>query len=142
MRLGAILGVSLVNYLPLQFSVEAGAFLGSTTNTRSSPPQLKPGSGEGLLARTTGESRAVRGFYVAPDIRLGWMLTSHLRATANLGLLLLVNGEPPIWDESKTHTVVIRDANARLAYGLFPNETFGNKISFVFTPGIGVEYQF
>jgi hypothetical protein len=142
LRLGAILGLSLVNYLPLQFSVEAGALLGSTTDTRSAPPQMQPGNGEGLLARTTGESRAVRGFYVAPDIRLGWMLTSHLRATANVGMLLVVNGAPPIWDESKTHTVVIRDANARLAYGLFPNESYGNTISFVFSPGIGVEYQF
>jgi hypothetical protein len=82
------------------------------------------------------EAPSMVWFYMEPEVRMDFKLTSRVDLSVGLGGLLLISPDSPTWDE--THAINASDDG----YGTFAAEVLANQIVFAVTPGASVRYTF
>lgn len=133
---GPWLGFSIGERFPLHARLAVGPLLAWINDTRSgsfTPTRPGPTYPVGPLSVTS-----ITPFVqIAPDLRVGYRITSHFELNVGAEALILVAlSTPPSWDAG-------RAINAGSdGIGTFPTERFLGRVLFGIAPGIGARYDF
>src|SRR5262249_59338264 len=88
------------------------------------------------------ETHGARFAYVRPEIRLGLPLSSRVELSLGLAMTIVIGAPPPRWGPPSTkdppHLVYAGSDRA----GTFPADTLVGDVLVLFTPGVGVRYDF
>lgn len=119
---------------PLLLRVGLGALLASATDRRSG--EFTPAGGTPLRVDTAKTSVDVPHLYIAPEVRVGYRVSSRFELTAGVEILVLVALKEARWET--TNGVVL--GNQGLA-GYDSQALFGATVVLV-NPGVGARFDF
>ncbi|HRI72731.1 MAG TPA: PEGA domain-containing protein, partial [Polyangium sp.] len=151
---GVGLGVKFGDRFPIGFRLGVGGFFGSFSDHRSGEPVRATGISELTEQQVsnfpnpvptpdpddkvkTTQSFTFTAFYVMPEIRAGVRVKKNLDVILSLAGTLLVTSEPPRWNPDDSKISAGLDGLAK-----FKNEVLTNKVQFVGTPALLVNYRF
>jgi hypothetical protein len=134
---GAFAGLKFGDRFPLRLRMNAGVSIGSVADIRYGSFHVKdPTVVENYDVGPVVEAPSMVWFYMEPEVRMDFKLTSRVDLSVGLGGLLLISPDSPTWDE--THAINASDDG----YGTFAAEVLANQIVFAVTPGASVRYTF
>lgn len=136
---GAWVGISLGAVVQTSFRLGAGAMIGVVSESRTG----SAAGGDSLAMRGTAlEAHPARGFYLAPEVRVGVALGRHVTLSAGLELWALFQPSPARWGARPAHPVVLASGVDRFEYGTFGADRILAPIQLVFAPGVSAQYDF
>jgi len=145
--LGVGVGAKFGERFPIGIRLGIGGFFGSFTDIRSGNFQttglseatqvVPPGFMSTPYKVTAGQSFTMTAFYVMPEIRAGVRVTKNLDVMLSLGGTLLITQNPPKWTPEDAIVEAGTDRSAQ-----FARETLADRVQFVGTPALLVNYRF
>jgi PEGA domain len=132
--LGAWVGYTLGERVPLHFRVGAGALAGGLLDERTNGAFT---ASDGTMFSTGPliERHTAVFFYVTPEARVGWPVGKHVVLQAGLAVPVLIGLRLPAWD--MTHTF-----RAGSGVGQFAADSLAGPVVVAIDPEIGARYDF
>ncbi len=146
---GLGVGIKFGERFPVGFRLGVGGFFGSYTDKRTASPIAATGILKGTTSKgpfTTVNSKAavnveqsvtMTAFYVMPEIRVGVRVRKNLDVMLSLGGILLISPDSPKWVPEDATVTAGSDGLAK-----FQKETLADRVQFVGTPALLVNYRF
>jgi hypothetical protein len=145
---GVGVGVKFGERFPIGLRLGVGGFFGSFTDARTGnfathgpattmevgAPTFTPVP---YSVKKVEQSSTLTAFYVMPEIRAGVRVQKNLDVMLSLGGILLISAEAPKWVPEDTVVSAGSDGLAK-----FQKETLADRVQFVATPGLLVNYRF
>lgn len=145
--LGIGVGAKFGTRFPIGFRLGVGGFFGSFKDERVGDSNTN-GLSETTSARPPGfqsssyevnasQEFTMVAFYVMPEVRAGVRITKNLDLMLSVGGTLLITPTSPKWVPDDTVISAGSDGLAK-----FEKESLANRVQFVATPGLLVNYRF
>jgi hypothetical protein len=144
---GLGVGVKFGDRFPIGIRVGVGGFFGSFTDVRTgnfkttglseATQVIPPGFTSTDYTINAAQSFTLTAFYVMPEIRAGVRVRKNLDVMLSLGGTLLISPNSPKWVPEDAIVEAGSDGSAE-----FTKETLADRVQFVGTPALLVNYRF
>lgn len=148
---GLGVGVTFGDRFPIGLRLGVGGFFGAFSDKRTSgeggvaatgvlkgsTQVIAPGFAANSYSVDVSQSFTMNAFYVMPEIRFGVRVRKNLDVMLSLGGILLVSSEAPKWAPEDAILEAGTDGLAQ-----FEKETLADRVQFVGTPALLVNYRF